>query len=261
MNRTFGIELELTPHKIEDPCYEKDARTLTAITKVPVKNFFTGANEDKKEYSRWTIKDEHTGCEITSPPMTSYLKLHQIVRAFQPRMKDRTTQECGLHVHVGVGKELYDSPQALLPLLYRYYHNQTYFYDMNPKYPDRVSYCKHWYDDHYFHIRRLADRSGWHNSSLTSHFNGLSLGRLDDIGTVEFRMAPATTVAKDIAYWTAWCQHFVEATMKKGPKAKFNKTESFDKLAASIGLPKHIIQWGKARIEKYAKKKYEIMAA
>lgn len=206
-NLTFGVEIEITGRVDIDTLLEHFVNTEIDIR--------DGYHVFSDIVDYWKIIDDCScGLEIVSPILQGNPGLEAITKVVNNLQKAgaRVDDNCGLHVHIGVGHLSVDHIRNIVK---RYANNEHHIDTIMPfsRRKSKNIFCRS--------IRSKIDTDTLDNAKcvldLATAQNGdryykINLLSFQDYGTIEFRQHPGTLDPVEITNWVKFIRSFVTLT-------------------------------------------------
>lgn len=254
----FGVEIEcLIPTTPQDPNHLNtfNAGFVPAMKKKKVRITSAGYSENN---SSWQVRldgsihphsSEYAGVEIVSRILdaskpSNWKEIEHVCEYLQS-IGAYANYSCGLHIHIGLGKEL-KSKEALKlvqRLFLRYARAEKIFDAFVPenRRVNKLEYA-HSCNDPRMLRRVLGEKEDALNLSydIDSKYWKVNLNSIEKFGTVEFRHYAGTVDASTIQAWARFLLEFVEQTKKivEMPDSIVEEATDRKLVAADYGMTK-----------------------
>ncbi len=254
----FGVEIEcLIPTTPQDPNHLNTFKAgfVPALKKKKVKTTYAGYSENN---SSWQVRldgsihphsSEYAGVEIVSRILdaskpSNWKEIEHVCEYLQS-IGAYANYSCGLHIHVGLGKDLKSKETLKLTqqLFLKYARAEKVFDALVPenRRENKLEFA-HSCNNAKMLQRILSEKEDALNLSydIDSKYWKVNLNSLEKFGTVEFRHYAGTVDANTIQTWARFLIEFVEQTKKivEMPDSIVEEQTDRKLVAADYGMTK-----------------------
>lgn len=211
-HRKIGFELELTP--LYD---EVEELVENCVTSVPGQTFMM----DREEPEHWTLKDEHTGMELTSPALESspqnFVRIGDVITNLRNRfrrdgMRGVVEDGCGFHVHIDLNDL---NARQLRNMMRMFIHFESALLSIQPRYRQRESHVT-LLRNHVHGDSPITEETNVRHR-FPGHGTAVNFCRYDERRTCEIRWAASTTKRRNVVSWIQLLVFMIEIAKSDAP--------------------------------------------